>query len=294
MEAYEYVYIQPADETYYPDWLRFVPEKIRAWVKEQYIWKKVPCEEAETVTMGLAGRHITIPLSKAALSGYEAERIHMMLQRIIARTSVQNIVVDPVLKKYMGDIPHLEGWMTARFFLRGMIEDARRRHRIPQKELALTILDKDGSDAVLKLLEEKKDELNFLTIVTEEEAVYESVCERMLVETGLLVQLLSPDNAQGMNALPGNMIIDLRAERDKLYQKFPDGAVVLELSGNDQKVRDLLVKRKDLHVYNRVQVFHEAQEVLPGVVELLVTKGGKSAEFSPDICINCCLTPDWR
>lgn len=249
----QYTYIVPANtanDIALPSMLEMLPGKWGEYIRRWYLFKNLPVDRQELKILDVRGQKLILPYTYESLKAFGKEEITNILNRIIMREDVQNIVVEKKLEPYLDESLLIDGRLTHYLLIREGINWAMRKHGIDAKNFNPIVMDSGDSDTEYVLSQIGQD-LNFLTIVTRRPAFFEPYAEETYAKTGLMASILEKPL---YGELTGNVVLDLCMDEDKDYQYYPRHAIVLDLTGSSKKRRDILAKRKDISYYNRFDV----------------------------------------
>jgi len=233
-----------------PLFLRILPRKARSRVVPRWFRWKLPLESKQTQCLGSSGQEVWLPFTKADLEHYTRGEITDMLHRIIMVKGVQNMVVDSPLEQFLEKGLRIDGGMIPYLMLDEIVRYVCKKHQISRRELRPVVMAGTAQEtfAVLKKL---GTDLNRLTIVTDTSEEYEEFAHQAFEEQGLLVRVAErPLDRE----LYGNLFLELSPRFRGDYKWYPDGSVVLNLSGNSYQARDILLRRRNLICYNRFDI----------------------------------------
>lgn len=150
-------------------------------------------------------------------------------------------------------------------YMRENFDYLRRYAKIPKHQISMVLI--DGNDArtdyfLLELLEE----LNFLTIVTERKAYFESLQERAFQELGLLIDLVLPWEEKNLR---GNLVWDF-TESLQRADCYPGGSICFMPHKKQWKIQEILKECEDVKAVSVKCVEIKEESMLPSLAETLL------------------------
>ena len=94
--GYAYTYLITAGQNQdipVPAYLEWLPGKLGNYFREKYLYKKLPVRKEQMEVLQVEGQKLTLPYTYESLKKFPKEDITNILNRIIMREGVQNIVV---------------------------------------------------------------------------------------------------------------------------------------------------------------------------------------------------------
>lgn len=251
--GYAYTYLITAGQNQdipVPAYLEWLPGKLGNYFREKYLYKKLPVRKERMEVLQVEGQKLTLPYTYESLKKFPKEDITNILNRIIMREGVQNIVVEKKLEPYLDDSLLIDGRLLPYLMIREGTEWICNRHHIDRRGFQPVVVDSGDSDTEYVLAQIGQD-LNFLTILTSRPEFFEDYVEQLYAQTGLMASVLTkPLYGQ----IQGNVVLDLNKAADRDYRYYPQNAIVLELTGMEKKRRDIMAKRRDITFYNRFDI----------------------------------------
>lgn len=138
-----------------------------------------------------------------------------------------------------------------------------------KKQINLVLI--DGEDARIDyFLYEFLEELNYLTIITERKAYFESLQERAFQELGLLIDLIRPWEEKNLN---GNLVWDF-SEQFQQKDCYPEGAVCFTPHKKLWKQKELLKESPNIRLVSVKNIEAGNLILAPELAESLLIPSG--------------------
>lgn len=248
MQGYSYTFIETKKESNLKANKKII-RKIQQFyekIKMRRLYKKLPIEKEGTEFLGVKGERITLPFTEEQLYELGNRKCTELINRIIIREAVQNIVVENGLEPYLDEKVRIDGGIIPFVYIQEMLLYVRRKYRIAKREQKLVLIDSGGKDteAVLKQIYEN---LNYLTVLTKREERFLKIRNIVYEESGLMIGI-SPFSLE--EKPEADIIIDLSGDDIENYSFFPKGSVVLDLNPVKAALKRSLAEHQGYDYYN--------------------------------------------
>ncbi len=136
---------------------------------------------------------------------------------------------------------------------------------LDKKSIHYAVIDDEEQKAhyVLEYLQN----VNHLTIMTSNQEAYQNSIEAIYDHTGLAIQMADKSVNQQIDS---DIIVNCCKKRDKMFYCFKEGAIIIDVMSDKEKIFDILSKRDTLKVINRVDVYYQQQLISPSLLHGLL------------------------
>lgn len=228
-----------------PKRIRYLPKLFR----DNYIYRKLPVKKEEIQILGISGIKLVLPFTRECISGLYGDTIIQILKRIIMRENIRNAVADYCIEPYLDSDVRIDGKAIPYFIAGEILNELVEKKEIDLSEVHFGLID-SGDELTTYILDKIIPLIRYCTVLTERSEEIKSYAESVILEMGIEPEVVSFDQ---INELPCDIIFDLNAN-ESVYQYYPAGSSVYDFSGNFEKSRKVIVKKKKTMFYNAVDV----------------------------------------
>lgn len=203
------------------------------------------------------GKRIILPYTLEELDAMDKAKLKSYMDSIMEEEQVETLVAEEKLKKYISEKNLVDGKFLKFLYLKEILENVIRRHSISKKRMKVIVIDSKEIQTEY-LLDQIKEDLNYLTLVTHRPEYFKTYIENVYEESGLLISLINKPLA---SAIEGNIIINLDKEEDKNYRYFEEKGIYIDLSEISPKKSYIIAKRIDITYYNHIIIWIKGEVV---------------------------------
>ncbi|GMQ57882.1 hypothetical protein AN1V17_22770 [Vallitalea sediminicola] len=216
--------------------------------------KKLPLNISEIDYLGNVGLDIKLPITEEEIT--DVEYIKAIIDEFNKRHLIYNInslVISKELKDYRDEFESIIANEKAIQFLYmdKIIKKIINLINKELKEMNFVIIDGDNSKTRF-IIDHLYQGINSLTIVTSKPEVFEERVEEIYNETGLAVGLTNYNVNQ---EIASDIIINCSSDKDKIFYSFDEGSYIIDFISEDDKVRNILIKRNDINMITDVDMY---------------------------------------
>ncbi|WP_304943108.1 hypothetical protein [Vallitalea guaymasensis] len=245
--------------------IRFFPKKM----VRNYIIKKLPLNITEIDYLGNLGLDIKLPITEEEL--IEEEYTKAIIDEFNRRHLIYNIntlVISKELKDYRDCFESIVGSEKAVQFLYidKVIKKIINLSNKELKDMNFVIIDGDNSKTRF-IIDNIYQGINSLTIVTSKPEIFEERVDEIYDETGLAVGITNYNVNQEISS---DIVINCNGDKNKIFYSFDEGSYIIDFVSDDDKVKDILIKRNDINVITGVDIYVDdhlmSKELLHGIL----------------------------
>lgn len=227
---------------------------------KKHIIKKFPNTIEDILYANSAGYYIKLPVIKQMVyedDDYITNVIDTFNQQLI-QYDIDVLVLDNALKKYCSkfNAPVSQGGALGLYYIEEVLEEVKKRIKKPDKDLRYVIIDGPTTDCEY-VLDHVTQDMNALTLVTDNPIRYEDKLNEIYTESGLAVQVKSKDPRQ---ELTGDIIIQCNNQGDKLFYCYQDKGILLDFLSSEEMLNQIKIKRPDLVLINKFAVTYSDEK----------------------------------
>lgn len=218
-----------------------------------YVKRYNPFVVQEADVLGIKSYKITLPFTYEE-QNTKPDKINLIMDKTL--NALIDLEVDYFLppKKFSLALPEMINISDRNklfpFFIMPAIKKSLRFIKKDIKDAEILIID-GGSVLTEMIIDNIYREINFLTVMTADTGLYEGIAEEIFNDNGLMVQITETNKAVSKDA---DIIINTAGAPLKLDYSFKSGAVYFDLSGNEENLNSLAVKRSDMRIINNLQI----------------------------------------
>lgn len=232
--------------------MRYMPKKIR----RGHILKRLPVSATNIQHLNHTGLDITLPIMEEDLlnSDYVKEVINEWNQKAMLY-NVNATILSKELRPFSEDFNGLIANKTNVQFLymNTVIEKIIERSHKELKDMNFVLIDGDNSRTTY-IMNQIYDHINNLTLITSQPDQFEDSIEAIYEETGLAVWVTNYNINQ---KIPGDIIINCSRDQNKVFYCFDEGSYMIDFISNDDKIKNILIKRSDIRIITEVDMYIE-------------------------------------
>lgn len=208
----------------------------------------------DTNIMDADGYIVTIPITKGQALDDEFDEYKKVFDNLFDELHNRDvsIVTVPDWFKYKYDdiIPCCSGFYPLVFFIMEMSLKALKIKDIRHQKSEFLIIDglSDLTEEVLYLLHEN---VNFLSVVTNETEYFNDIISKIYNENGLNIQMISEVNSYVKSA---DVIINCSLSEDNYDYYYKKGSIFFDLAGNKKGMSALQRKRGDMLIADGISL----------------------------------------
>lgn len=221
-----------------------------------YILKRTPVDVIEIEYFTHKGLEIKLPIITSIIEQEDVEYIKTIVDNFNAMLLNYNInvlILSKELKKYAGyfDAIVSDEKEVQMLFIKETIDKLVDNVEKDLKDIKFAII--AGNNNVTEyVIDTLYSSINSLTIVTSNVENYESKTDSIYEETGLAVDITNKDINQCIDC---DIIINCDKSKNKLFYCFNEDSYIIDFYSNDKKIRDIMIKRNDLHIITSTDMY---------------------------------------
>lgn len=217
------------------------------------VLKKMPLREEKGEYIGEKVKYVQLPFTKEQLTSCDALYKKIYMEKLLEETGEHSIYMEPELRKLFNFSMEERTWLLKYILFPQCYRKIIEEFSLDEKSLRPIIFD-SCDRKIVYLLKQIKDNLNYLTILTERKEYFNDFREMLYSTAGLAVDFISP----GENTpIEGNLIIDTNSEYFKEYGRIDDTAVILDMETKKEKLRYLYARKKKRTVIYDIEAERE-------------------------------------
>lgn len=231
----------------------------------KYLFRRFPYESHQIDVLGRKGMVIELPFTKKQLEEKNSKVLSDILYRLQIETGSSYLAVERSLEKIFSFEWICDGKNLALYMAEKIIDEIGNWEKIPKKNMHIVIL--AGDDIYTGFLLKKLGAIyNYITLVAEDEGVYNEYLQMLYAEHGLVVSFLEKQSVKMGWIVPlGDVYIDLTGKDNSFCKVFPKDAKILDLLC-EKDIRYYQGKREDIKVYNGFS-FGKEKEIPGGLIQ---------------------------
>ena len=247
-----------------------IPKRIKILPKvfrENYIFKKLPVKKEEIQIMGAKGIKYVLPYTREDILNLYDDTIMLVLKRVIMRENIRNAIADFCLEPYLDSDVRIDGKCIPYLICDKMLLELANKKEIELKEAKLCVI--DSNDTITNfIISQVSSMVNYCTIITERPDEFQTLSDHIFDETGLMLDVITPDNLEPIQA---DIIFDLSYDTNS-FRFYPKGSIIFDFTGNLDKSRKVIVKKKDTIIYNTVDVMTKGVVMEHKILQAIICK----------------------
>lgn len=228
------------------------PAHIRIKLEEKYRWKKFICERISIQLCGQPGQKVSLPYTEKQWRLIDKNKAMEKLYSLLEKENISFVAAQRNLREYLPAHKVVTGQQLREALLKQWIDFLIRKHDILRKEMRLLIID-GGSKDVCSILKNIYQDVNYMTICTERKEHFEPLLEDAFNQTGLMIEMLSKESTDGMQA---DIVIDFEKNEKNVYRLYPKRSIVIDMEAGMKKTEYIKVKRSDIWYHDRLFLRH--------------------------------------
>lgn len=233
---------------------------------KKYLLNKFPNTIEDVTYAGVPGNYIRIPLIKTLINEdqeYIKEVIHAF-NDLLENEDVNVLILDESLMPYRQEFRAIVSNSTSLglFFIKSILDETKIMLRKKEKDIRYILVDGPSTDSEY-VLDHISEEVNTLTLVTDQPKRYEEKLQQIYEDSGLAVQVKNKSLRQ---KLEGEIIINCSRSYEKLFYCYDENALLIDFLSQEDILYKTKIKRKDLKIINRFDVSYLEQKWRPEVI----------------------------
>lgn len=209
------------------------------------------------------GKRIILPYTLKELASMDKNQLNEYMNSIIQKEHINILTAEEKLRKYIPSENLVNEKFLMYLYIKEILEKVMRMHSIARKRIKIIVIDSKELQTEY-LLNEIKEDLNYLTLVTDRPEYFKTYIENLYEESGLLISLI---NKPLSSPVEGNIIINLDNKQDKNYRYFEEKGVYIDLSEISVDMNYIVAKRDDITYYNHMIVLINGEIVNNSIVQ---------------------------
>ncbi len=235
--------------------VRKMPKKLQ----DLYIMKKTPLRIEEAFFLDAAGYEVQVPILLSDLAVKKEKDIYDIFYKMLLQLQERDVEIILPPKEWNGIFPDVirtaDGKEILPFFIMLALVKALKTVKKDLKFAEVVIIDgKDKKTEVI--IDSIYPNVNYLSIVTQDPESFAEKVDDIYEDVGLNLQIESHNGSVLQRA---DVIIDLCKDAESYAYHYKRGAVIFELTGTLEKIKDLLRKRQDILVIDDLLLKYDNQ-----------------------------------
>lgn len=198
-----------------------------------------------------------LPFTKEEKANLPSQYLEQYIEEVMKHLNINRAYCMEELQERNSERAEKERTLIKFLYLRELVEIARDKLRVKEKDMKLVIIDSHDK-RIEHVLEQFINNLNYLTIITNREEYFTGFRDMIYDTTGLVVEF---EELPLRNHIDGNIIIDLDSESYKNYNFFPYGCCVIDVNSTAKKRQYLQERRKDLTIIYDVNLLYKGNTI---------------------------------
>ena len=190
--------------------------------------------------LGTSGVIVTLPITKDEGDTKYADKIFRKVLRQLANDGVKSTAIEGGNSSYDDIILSLSGFYILPFLLPQFLRQCKKRLN---QQIELLIID-EMTDLTLDILCIVSNEVDRITILTEQTDLFENAAYKFYIDSGLNIFVTN----SGENANMGNVILSASFNPLENIDKFAGNSIYMDMVGSNNASAALEAKRRDIIV----------------------------------------------
>ncbi|QUI21561.1 hypothetical protein HZI73_04295 [Vallitalea pronyensis] len=234
--------------------MRYMPKKMR----RGHILKRLPAFASEVNHLDLTGLDITLPIMEEELC--HEQYVKDVISEWNQKAMLYNINATVLSKELRPFRDTFNGLIADKnhiqfLYMDAVIEEIIKRSHKELKDMNFVLIDGDNSRTTY-IMNQIYDHINNLTIITSQPEHFEKSIEAIYEETGLAVWITNYNITQ---RIPSDIIINCSQHSNKVFYCFDEGSYMIDFISDDDKIKNILIKRSDIHLVTEVDMLVESR-----------------------------------
>lgn len=229
--------------------------------------KKFPYTIETTEYLGEENYLVKLPIITSINEMEDEEYIKKVIKEFnskILRYNINVLVLCEELKCYgeYFDIQVAKERFLGLLYISRLIKEVNEIISKQPKDIKYVILDGNNSLAAY-IIDNIGQNINSLTLVTEDPQKYEEITHRVYNDSGLAIQVIKNNIVQ---EIQGDIIINCCREYNKHFYCWQKKAILVDFISNKEIIKDILAKRKDIKIIYDINVSIENKLISDDIV----------------------------
>lgn len=246
--------------------IRYLGEK----AIKKYIVAKFPNSIEEVTYADSPGYYIRIPLIKPLQiedETYIREVIHVFNEHI-EYEDIQVLILNQALVPYKQEfmVTTANNTSLGLFYIQKVLNKAQVMSNKKEKDIRYILIDGPSTDSEY-VLDHLCENVNALTLVTDQPKRYEEKLEEIYQEWGLAIQIRNKSLHQ---KLEGEIIINCSRQYNKLFYCYDHGALLIDFLSSEDALYKTKSRRQDLKIIHQFDAYYKEErweaEILMGIL----------------------------
>lgn len=227
---------------------------------KKHIIKKFPNTIEDILYANSAGYYIKLPVVKPMVHEDEdyIKNVIETFNRQLFQYDIDVLILDNALKKFHSqfEAPVSVGGILGMYYIEDVLKEVKKKVRKTEKDLKYIVIDGPTTDCEY-VLDHAAQDMNSLTLVTDNPNRYDEKLEQIYDESGLAIQVKNKDFRQ---ELEGDIIIQCNSKQEKLFYCFQSKSVLIDFLSPEDSLNQIKIKRPDIEIVDKFDIIYSGEK----------------------------------